>query len=71
MSRNTTIVKQENLALLQQWRTHLENGLYVADYENPYYDSGTFASHFYNPDTDSTYLPFAKHAKETGLHILH
>ncbi|MGE6964175.1 phospholipase C [Bacillus thuringiensis] len=66
MNRNTTIVKQDNMAILQEWRTHLENGLYVADHENPYYDSGTFASHFYNPDTDSTYLPFAKHAKETG-----
>ncbi|MBO1626949.1 phospholipase C [Bacillus arachidis] len=66
MSRNTTIVKQDQVTLLNEWRTELENGIYAADYENPYYDNSTFASHFYDPDTGKTYIPFAKQAKETG-----
>ncbi|EMA6343817.1 phospholipase CerA [Bacillus cytotoxicus] len=66
MSRNTTIVKQEQLALLNEWRTDLENGIYSADYENPYYDNSTFTSHFYDPDSGKTYISFAKQAKETG-----
>lgn len=70
MSRNTTIVKQDQVALLNEWRTELENGIYAADYENPYYDNSTFASHFYDPDTGKTYIPFAKQAKETGLNTL-
>ena len=37
-----------------------------ADYENPYYDNSTFASHFYDPDNGKTYIPYAKQAKETG-----
>ncbi len=43
--------------------TELENGIYAADYENPYYDNSTFASHFYDPDNGKTYIPFAKRAK--------
>ncbi|MEB4838753.1 phospholipase, partial [Paenibacillus jamilae] len=35
MSRNTTLVKQDRVALLNEWRTELENGIYAADYENP------------------------------------
>ncbi|PEZ06433.1 phospholipase [Bacillus sp. AFS018417] len=66
MSRNTTIVKPNETALLNEWRADLENGIYSADYENPYYDNGTYASHFYDPDTGKTYIPFAKQAKETG-----
>jgi phospholipase C len=50
MSRNTTLVKQDQVALLNEWRTELENGIYAADYENPYYDNSTFASHFYDPE---------------------
>ncbi len=41
MSRNTTLVKQDRVALLNEWRTELENGIYAADYENPYYDNST------------------------------
>ena len=66
MSRNTTLVKQDRVALLNEWRTELENGIYAADYENPYYDNSTFASHFYDPDNGKTYIPYAKQAKETG-----
>lgn len=66
MSRNTTLVKQDRVAQLNEWRTELENGIYAADYENPYYDNSTFASHFYDPDNGKTYIPFAKQAKETG-----
>ena len=28
MSRNTTLVKQDRVALLNEWRTELENGIY-------------------------------------------
>ncbi|MED2764844.1 phospholipase C [Bacillus thuringiensis] len=66
MSRNTTLVKQEQVTLLNEWHTDLENGIYDADHENPYYDTSTFASHFYDPDDGTTYIPFAKQAKETG-----
>ncbi|PEA54667.1 phospholipase [Bacillus pseudomycoides] len=66
MSRDKTVVKPNETALLNEWRDDLENGIYSADYENPYFDNGTFASHFYDPDTQKSYIPFAKHAKETG-----
>ncbi|WIY62214.1 phospholipase C [Bacillus arachidis] len=66
MSQNTTVVKQNETALLNEWRTDLEKGIYSADYENPYYDNSTFASHFYDPDSGKTYIPFAKQAKQTG-----
>ncbi|MGX5390143.1 phospholipase C [Bacillus thuringiensis] len=66
MSRNTTRVKQDQVVLLNEWRTDLESGIYSADHENPYYDNSTFVSHFYDPDDGSTYIPFAKQAKETG-----
>ncbi|CAM4349301.1 phospholipase C [Bacillus manliponensis] len=66
MARDTTVVKENEVALLNEWRTDLEDGIYTADYENPYYDNSTFASHFYDPDTDDTYIPFAKNAKVTG-----
>ena len=29
MSRNTTLVKQDRVALLNEWRTELENGIYL------------------------------------------
>ncbi|PRD03312.1 phospholipase, partial [Bacillus sp. MYb56] len=51
MSQNTTVVKQNETALLNDWRTNLEEGIYSADYKNPYYDNSTFASHFYDPDS--------------------
>ena len=38
MSQNTTVVKQNETALLNDWRTNLEEGIYSADYKNPYYD---------------------------------
>ena len=42
-------------ALLEQWRARWEQGLYDADYENPFYDTSTFLSHFYDPDTQTNY----------------
>lgn len=66
MSRNTTIVKQNEVAMLNEWRTELESGIYDADHKNPYYDTLTFSSHFYDPDTGNSYIPFAAQAKETG-----
>ncbi|MEW4153344.1 phospholipase C [Bacillus thuringiensis] len=66
MSRNTTRVKQDQVVLLNEWRTDLESGIYSADHENPYYDNSTFVSHFYDPDDGSAYIPLAKQAKETG-----
>ncbi|MGS2751548.1 phospholipase C [Bacillus zanthoxyli] len=67
MSRNTTIVKKNQVALLNEWRTELENGIYNADHENPYFDNFTFASHFYDPETGSTYIPLVStQAKEAG-----
>jgi len=66
MAQNKTVVQPNEISLLNEWRTDLEKGIYSADYDNPYFDNGTFASHFYDPDTGGTYLPLAKHAKETG-----
>ncbi|WP_242222379.1 phospholipase C [Bacillus cereus group sp. BfR-BA-01380] len=66
MSRNHTIVKPNETALLNEWRDDLENGIYSADHEKPYFDNFTFASHFYDPDTQKTYISPAKQAKETG-----
>ncbi|MGM0865428.1 MAG: phospholipase C [Bacillota bacterium] len=66
MERNETVVQPNEIELLNQWKKELERGIYTADWENPYYDNYTFTSHFYDPDTEGTYIPFAKHAKETG-----
>jgi phospholipase C len=66
MSRDKTIVKRSQVALLNEWRIEVERGIYDADHENPYYDNYTFASHFYDPDTGKSYIPFAAGAKETG-----
>jgi hypothetical protein len=41
--------------LLEQFRDRWEQGLYDADHINPYYDSSTFMSHFYDPDTQTNY----------------
>lgn len=54
MSSNTTIVKQNQVAMLNEGRTELASGIYNADHETPYYDNFTFASHFYEPDTGDT-----------------
>ncbi|MFK4935453.1 phospholipase C [Lactococcus garvieae] len=35
----------------------LEQGIYDADHLNPFMDSYSFASHFYNPYADNTYIP--------------
>ena len=43
----------ENKSLL----THLEQGLYDGDYLPCYNSCGTYLSHFYNPETQGTYLP--------------
>lgn len=67
MSRSS-VVKSNELTLLNQWRSDLEQGVFDADHMNPYYDNGTYCSHFYDPDTGKTYisLSLAKNAKETG-----
>ncbi|MBP0724101.1 phospholipase [Bacillus sp. RG28] len=41
--------------LLEQFRDRWEQGLYDADHINPYYDTSTFMSHFYDPDTKTNY----------------
>jgi hypothetical protein len=41
--------------LLEQFRDRWEQGLYDADHINPFYDSSTFMSHFYDPDTQKNY----------------
>jgi phospholipase C len=66
MSRDTKMVQPNHMKLLNEWRTEVERGIYTADHENPYYDNYTFASHFYDPDTGSSYIPLAAEAKETG-----
>lgn len=40
---------------MEQYRQDWEQGLYDADHMNPYYDSYTFTSHFYDPDTMTNY----------------
>lgn len=70
MSRNTTLVKQDRVAQLNEWRTELENGIYAADYENPYYDNSTFASHFYDPDNGKHIFHLQSRQKKLALNIL-
>lgn len=41
--------------LLDQFRDRWEQGLYDADHINPFYDTSTFLSHFYDPDTQTNY----------------
>lgn len=67
LERNQAIVQPKQMILLQQWKHEIERGLYQADFENPYFDNHTFASHFYDPDTKGTYIPLAKQANETGV----
>lgn len=60
MSRNTTLVSQDQVALFNEWHRELKNGIYAANHENPYYDTSTFVSYFYDPDDGITYIPFTK-----------
>ena len=70
MSRNTTLVKQDRVALLNEWRTELENGIYAADYENPYYDNSTFASHFYDLTMGKLIFRMQSRQRKLELNIL-
>lgn len=69
----SSMVKSNELTLLNQWRSDLEQGLYDADHVSIYNNYGTFTSHFYDPDTGKTFiqLPGVKHAKETGAKYFH
>ncbi|HAC2751551.1 phospholipase [Listeria monocytogenes] len=51
---------------LKNFDKQIAQGIYDADHKNPYYDTSTFLSHFYNPDKDNTYLPGFANAKITG-----
>jgi len=55
ISGNTDPTINKESTLLEQFRDRLEQGLYDADHINPFYDSGTFMSHFYDPDTQTNY----------------
>ncbi|MBP1965019.1 hypothetical protein J2Z65_004252 [Paenibacillus aceris] len=55
ISSNTDSVINKPSTLLEQFRDRWEQGLYDADHLNPFYDSGTFMSHFYDPDTQTNY----------------
>ncbi|WP_242319054.1 phospholipase C [Bacillus cereus group sp. BfR-BA-01349] len=61
------LVQRWQVEIIKQWKYELEQGLYQADYKNPYFDNYTFSSHFYDPDTKETYIPLAKQANETGV----
>ncbi|MFK4935474.1 phospholipase C [Lactococcus garvieae] len=48
-------------------REKLEQGIYDADHLNPFMDSYSFASHFYDPFSDNTYIPgYWSNAKTSG-----
>ncbi|WP_056474323.1 zinc dependent phospholipase C family protein [Bacillus sp. FJAT-25509] len=52
---NTNPAINKPTILLNQFRDRWEQGLYDADHINPFYDTGTFLSHFYDPDTQTNY----------------
>ncbi|MDQ0416693.1 phospholipase C [Croceifilum oryzae] len=64
-------VQSQEVSLLKKWKDDLAQGLYDADHIVTYNNFGTFSSHFYDPDTGSSYLPGVKTAKETGVKYFH
>jgi hypothetical protein len=55
ISGNADPAINKETTLIEQFRDRWEQGLYDADHINPFYDSGTFMSHFYDPDTQTNY----------------
>lgn len=52
--------------MLSNWRANWEQGLYDADHINPYYNTATFSSHFYDPDTMKNWLRTSQTALTQG-----
>ena len=55
ISGNANPAINKPTTLLEQFRDRWEQGLYDADHMNPFYDTSTFLSHFYDPDTQTNY----------------
>jgi phospholipase C len=54
--------------ILNANKKELRQGIYDADHLNPFMDFYTFASHFYNPHSNNTYIPgYWSNAKIAGV----
>ena len=54
-------------AELGRMKAEWAQGLFDADHKHPFYDTSTFASHFYDPDTKTNYLGWSSpNAKASG-----